>query len=111
MAITKKILSRLLSIFVLIQFVRPARNQSNVIEPDDISSDYPAPDNIKAMIKTSCYDCHSNNTNYPWYSQIQPLAWRLNHHIEEGKDELNFSDFAAFNTRYKSHKLDEIMEF
>jgi len=107
---TKKILLGLLSLFILIQFFRPSRNLSAAPEPDDIFSHYPASESIKAMIKTSCYDCHSNNTRYPWYAGIQPLAWWLDHHIEEGKGELNFSDFAAFNTRYKSHKLDVIME-
>ncbi|MBC7757676.1 MAG: heme-binding domain-containing protein [Phormidesmis sp. FL-bin-119] len=106
----KKILLGLLSLFILIQFFRPSRNLSTAPEPDDIFSHYPASENIKAMIKTSCYDCHSNDTRYPWYAGIQPLAWWLDHHIEEGKGELNFSDFAAFNIRYKSHKLDEIME-
>ena len=107
---TKKILLGLLSLFILIQFFRPSRNLLTAPEPDDIFSHYPASESIKAMIKTSCYDCHSNNTRYPWYAGIQPLAWWLDHHIEEGKGELNFSDFAAFNTRYKSHKLDVIME-
>ena len=107
---TKKILLGLLSLFILIQFFRPSRNLLTAPEPDDIFSHYPASESIKAMIKTSCYDCHSNNTRYPWYAGIQPLAWWIDHHIEEGKGELNFSDFAAFNTRYKSHKLDEIME-
>ncbi len=95
---------------ILIQFIEPVRNESSASQPDDIFSRYAASDTIRAMINTSCYDCHSNNSEYPWYAEIQPLAWWLNYHIKEGKDELNFSDFAAFNTRFKSHKLDEIME-
>lgn len=95
---------------ILIQFIEPVRNESSAPQPYDIFSRYPASDTIRAMINASCYDCHSNNSKYPWYAEIQPLAWWLNYHIKEGKDELNFSDFAAFNTRFKSHKLDEIME-
>lgn len=95
---------------ILIQFIEPVRNESSASQPDDIFSRYAASDTIRAMINTSCYDCHSNNSEYPWYAEIQPLAWWLNYHIKEGKDELNFSDFAAFNRRFKSHKLDEIME-
>src|SRR6476660_3766219 len=106
----KKILLGLLVILVLIQFIRPVKNQSSAATPDDIFNHYQAPDSIKAMIRTSCYDCHSDNTNYPWYSEIQPVAWWLDHHVEEGKNELNFSDFEAFNTRFKSHKLDEVMD-
>lgn len=107
---TRKILAGLLLVFILIQFIRPAKNVSSAATPDDIFNHYPAPDSIKMLIKTSCYDCHSNNTVYPWYSEIQPFAWWLNHHVEEGKNELNFSDFAAFNTRFKSHKMDEVMD-
>ena len=106
----RKILLGSVFIFVFIQFFRPIRNESKGINPDDIFNHYPATENVKAMIRTSCYDCHSNNTSYPWYADFQPFAWWLNHHIEEGKDELNFSDFAAFNTHFKSRKLDEIME-
>ncbi|MES3017644.1 MAG: heme-binding domain-containing protein [Bacteroidota bacterium] len=106
----KKILIGLLVIFILIQFIRPEKNISTAATPDDIFNHYPASDSIKAMIKTSCYDCHSNNTKYPWYAEVQPVTWWLDHHIEEGKGELNFSEFAAFNARFKSHKLDEVME-
>jgi hypothetical protein len=106
----KKILIGLLVFLILIQFIRPAKNVSTAATPDDIFNHYRASDSIKMLIKTSCYDCHSNNTRYPWYAEIQPLAWWLNHHVEEGKNELNFSDFAAFNTRFKSHKLDEVMD-
>ncbi|MES2875095.1 MAG: heme-binding domain-containing protein [Bacteroidota bacterium] len=107
---TNKILLGMLLALILIQFIEPVRNESSASQPDDIFSRYAASDTIRAMINTSCYDCHSNNSEYPWYAEIQPLAWWLNYHIKEGKDELNFSDFAAFNTRFKSHKLDEIME-
>ncbi len=106
----KKILLGLLCIFIIIQLFRPSKNQSTAATPDDIFNHYAAPDSIRSLILTSCYDCHSNNTRYPWYAEIQPLAWWLDHHIEEGKGELNFSDFEAFNTRFKSHKLDEVME-
>ncbi len=106
----KKILLSLLAVFVLIQFIRPTKNQGAGNSADDIFNHYKSPDSIVRLVKTSCYDCHSNNTNYPWYAEIQPLAWWLDHHVEEGKNELNFSDFAAFNLRFKSHKLDEVMD-
>lgn len=106
----KKVLIGFLVLLILIQFIRPEKNQSTAATPDDIFNHYQAPDSVKSMIITSCYDCHSNNTKYPWYAEIQPLSWWLDHHIEEGKNELNFSDFAAFNARFKSHKLDEVIE-
>lgn len=62
------------------------------------------------MIHTSCYDCHSNNTTYPWYSEIQPVAWWLADHVKEGKSELNFSEFATYTAKKGDHKLDEFIK-
>ena len=107
---TKKILLGLLSLFILIQFFRPSRNLSTAPEPDEIFSHYPASESIKAMIKTSCYDCHSNNSRYPWYTYIQPIAWITAHHIEEGKRELNFSEFGTYSLKKSNHKLEEVEE-
>ena len=106
----KKILLGILAIFVLIQFIRPTKNESTAATPDDIFNHYPASDSIKSLVKTTCYNCHSNNSVYPWYAEIQPIAWWLDHHIREGKGEINFSDFAAFDQKFKSHKMDEVME-
>jgi len=94
--------------FIVIQFIRPAKNKSEGISNNDITKAYPVPENVQAILKTSCYDCHSNNTVYPWYSQIQPVAWWLNNHIEEGKRELNFSEFASYRIGRQYRKLDEV---
>ncbi|HNH22632.1 MAG TPA: heme-binding domain-containing protein, partial [Ferruginibacter sp.] len=59
---------------------------------------------------TSCNDCHSNNTVYPWYAEVQPVAWWLNEHIEDGKKDLNFSEFASYRPRRQYKKLEEINE-
>ncbi len=108
----KKIFKRtfqiLLLIFIIIQFIRPAKNKSDEISSNDISKIYPVPENVQAILKTSCYDCHSNNTVYPWYANIQPVAWWLNDHIQEGKKELNFSEFASYRIGRQYRKLDEI---
>jgi hypothetical protein len=108
----KKIFKRtfqiLLLAFIIIQFIRPAKNKSEGISSNDISKIYPVPENVQAILKTSCYDCHSNNTVYPWYAKIQPVAWWLNDHIVEGKRELNFSEFASYRIGKQFRKLDEI---
>ena len=62
------------------------------------------------ILKKSCYDCHSNNTNYPWYSYIQPIRLMMDHHVEEGKEELNFSEFGNYSERRKRNKLRSITE-
>jgi len=108
----KKILKRtfqiLLLIFIIIQFIRPAKNKSGVISGNDISKIYTVPENVQVILKSSCYDCHSHNTVYPWYANIQPVAWWLNDHVQEGKKELNFSEFAAYRIGRQYKKLDEI---
>src|SRR6187549_3258293 len=77
----KKILKRtfqiLLLVFIIIQFIRPAKNKAEGISKNDISTRYAVPANVQAILKTSCYDCHSNNTVYPWYAKIQPVTWWL----------------------------------
>ena len=102
------ILIILLVILVLIQFVRPAKNKSTVISENDITRKFTVPDDVKKILVASCYDCHSNNTIYPWYSEVQPVAWWLNDHITEGKKELNFSEFAGYAIRRQYKKLEEI---
>jgi len=108
----KKILKRtfqlLLVTLIVIQFIRPGKNNTPGISKNDISTVYPMPDSVHTILKTSCYDCHSNNTSYPWYSRIQPVTWWLNDHIQEGKKELNFSEFATYRIGRQYRKLDEV---
>jgi hypothetical protein len=108
--IFKRIFQILLLTFIVIQFFRPEKNKAEGISNNDISKIYPVPENVQAILKTSCYDCHSNNTVYPWYAQIQPAAWWLADHIKEGKKELNFSEFAGYRIRRQYKKLEEINE-
>ncbi len=97
----------LLVVLVIIQFFRPARNESNETT-FDISTKYPVPDTVKAILKASCYDCHSNHTEYPWYANVQPVAWWLANHVNEGKGELNFNTFAKYRIGRQYNKLDKI---
>jgi hypothetical protein len=110
----KKILKRtfqiLLVAFIVIQFFHPAKNQAEGISNNDITKLYAVPADVQTILKTSCYDCHSNNTVYPWYAKIQPVAWWLNDHIEEGKKEINFSEFASYRIGKQYRKLNEVNE-
>ena len=108
MKIAKIIALVLLVVFVAIQFVPTSRNQSDVIPPTDFMSTYSVPKQIEVIFKTSCYDCHSNNTNYPWYNKIQPMSWILENHIKKGKEELDFSDFGSYSVRRQKSKLKSI---
>ena len=104
----KRFLLLLLLVFIGIQFFRPEKNISEGISANDITVKYAVPDDVKAILKTSCYDCHSNSTNYPWYNNIQPVAWWLKDHIDEGKRELNFSEFASYRIGRQYRKLEGI---
>ena len=106
--IFKRILMALLIIFIAIQFIRPAKNRSEGISANDISTKYPVPDSVQAILKVACYDCHSNNTRYPWYAEIQPVAWWLNNHIKDGKRGLNFSEFTSYRIKKQFHRLDDL---
>ncbi|WP_246474801.1 heme-binding domain-containing protein [Pedobacter roseus] len=87
------------------QILQPARNKSVQVMPQDISTLVPVPDDVQGILKKSCYDCHSNNTEYPWYAYVQPLHWYLNSHIRSGKEELNFNEFAGYTLRRRQNKL------
>jgi Haem-binding domain len=106
----KRFFLLLLLVFVIIQFFRPAKNIAEGISANDITKKYVVPTDVQAILKTSCYDCHSNNTNYPWYNNIQPVAWWLKNHIDEGKRELDFSEFATYRIGRQYKKLEEINE-
>lgn len=100
----------LLVVFLLIQFYPRARKNNNPSMSNDISAVHFIPANVKSLLKSSCYDCHSNYTNYPWYYNLQPVAWWLDDHIKEAKKELNFSEFAQYNIARQYRKLEEINE-
>jgi len=106
----KRILVVLLIVLILIQFFQPARNISASQSPANISTIYPVSANVGTVLKKACYDCHSNNTRYPWYANVQPVAWWLNDHIKEGKRGLNFSEFASYRIGKQYRKLDEVID-
>ena len=104
--VLKTVLIVLIIAFIVIQFIRPPKNSGEEIAANQITAIHQVPDDVQQVLKVSCNDCHSNTTQYPWYSKIQPAAWILNDHIVEGKSELNFSVFATYPAyrRYKKFK-------
>ncbi|MEJ7738301.1 MAG: heme-binding domain-containing protein [Chitinophagaceae bacterium] len=103
-----KILLVLLPGVIAIQFIKPARNISGQVSEADITKRFNVPANVEGILNTSCSDCHSNNTRYPWYANIQPMGWLLANHIKEGKAELNFSEFGNYSGRRQLSKLKAI---
>ena len=103
------IILAILTVAVGIQFIQPLENQSDRMERSlDITRQFPVPSKVKAILENSCYDCHSNNTKYPWYAKIQPGAWWLASHIRKGKADLNFNEFGRYSTRQQRSKLKSI---
>jgi len=105
----KKISLVLLVLLIGIQFIPMEKNEASTSE-FDISKSYFIPDNVATIMKGACNDCHSNTTTYPWYGTIQPIGFWLNHHVEEGKGHLNFSEFTKIPLRVQNHKFEEIVE-
>ncbi len=93
-----------------IQFIRPARNDGSISGAHDITHTVPVPDTVLAILKTSCYDCHSNRTVYPWYTNINPVGFWLKGHIDDGKRSINFSDLSGFTKKKLDHRLGDITE-
>ncbi len=108
MKIVKKILLVILVALIAIQFIQPARNQGGQVLVTDIAMAYKVPDTVQTILKLACYDCHSNNTKYPWYTYVQPVGWVLANHIRDGKEELNFSEFGSYSNRRQQSKLKSI---
>jgi hypothetical protein len=96
--------------FIGIQFIRPNFTNPTITQSETLQASMQVPEDVQTILKTSCMDCHSNETVYPWYSRIQPSAWFLANHIEEGRSELNFSVFNTYEPRRKRKKLKEICE-
>jgi hypothetical protein len=106
----RKILVGAISVLTIIQFIRPARNESASVSPNDITLAYPVPEQVQTILKTSCYNCHSNNTTYPWYANVQPVGWWMQKHVNDAKKELNFSEFGTYPEKRAKHKFDEMVD-
>ena len=97
------------AIVLVIQVIPVERNVSTVPPGHSFEKTEKVPANVAAILKVSCYDCHSNNTRYPWYSVLQPGAWFMARHIKKGKEELNFDEFNNYSKRRKKAKIKSII--
>lgn len=107
----RKIMMGFILVLAGLQFIpKKLDNKGDLKNPKAIDSVYQVPENVMSILKNSCYDCHSNATHYPWYASVQPLSMWINHHVNEGKRELNFSTFGNYRIAIQYHKLHEIIE-
>jgi len=99
-----------LVVLIGIQFISIDKNNPPIDESlDFFSTESFSPEGVE-LIKNACYDCHSNESKYPWYSNIAPVSFVLEDHIKEGREELNFSEYQSYSAKKKNHKLEEISE-
>ena len=94
----------------VIQFFPPKRNLRSTGGPNDVATRFGVPADVQPLLAGACYDCHSNRTRYPWYARVQPVGWWLNHHVHQGRRELNFSEFGAYPAKRAARKLDAIVD-
>jgi hypothetical protein len=104
------ILAVLVAAFIVIQFWRIDTTPIPIVQAETIQAGVTVPPDVDMVLTRSCGDCHTNGTVYPWYSQMQPVAWWLSDHIAEGRGELNFSKFNTYPARKKKKKLEEICD-
>lgn len=105
----RKILWLLLIVFIVLQAFRPAKNNSGDTSKD-ISLSYSVPDSVAKIFDKACNDCHSNNTRYPLYAEVQPLGWWLNDHVKDGKKHFNLNEFSGYRIARQYKKLEECIE-
>lgn len=108
---TKYILFGVIGILVILQFFQIDKTNPASDPVKDFMNVHNPPAEVATMLKTACYDCHSYQTKYPWYTYTQPLGWWVKDHIDEGRDELNFSEWTEYNPRRADHKLEEAVEY
>jgi hypothetical protein len=100
----------LLLVLVAIQFFHPTKNIHEGDQPNAISKKFQVSTDVKIILDKACMDCHSNNTRYPWYNNIQPVAWWLNDHIIDGKKELNFDEYINKRPRFQYRRMEQTID-
>lgn len=110
MKIIKKILVLLLIVFVIAQFFGPDKNEGDLALVDAFLTETNPPENIKALLKESCFDCHTSATRYPWYSNITPVNYWMADHVKHGKKHFDMSNWEGNSVKKKDHKFEELIE-
>jgi len=106
----KKAAVGILFLFILIQIFSIDKTNPKVDSNLNLYDVVEIPDDVQNLLKASCNDCHSNETKYPWYTNIEPVSWWIKGHINGGREHLNFSEWESYNPSRKSHKITECIE-
>ncbi len=93
---------------ISIQFIRPDRSAGPTRSDTNIAAAFPVDAEVDGLLDRACYDCHSNGTRYPWYSEVQPVGWWLQGHIDDARQHLNFDEFTTYDLPRQYNKFQEI---
>ncbi|MBT8273677.1 MAG: heme-binding domain-containing protein [Bacteroidia bacterium] len=110
MKILKKIGLFLLVVIVIAQFFGPDKNDGEIASVTTFFEETAPPEQVKLVLKESCFDCHSSHTRYPWYNNITPVNYWLADHIKHGKGHFDASKWSEYSAKKKDHKLEELIE-
>jgi len=103
----KYILIFFVALFLGIQLFTTEKNIGELNPKGSFENEIETPADISKMLNNACYDCHSNNTKYPWYASIAPMSWYISGHVEDGKATLNFSEWSSYSKEEKQKKIDK----
>jgi hypothetical protein len=106
----KKLAFAVILVLLVAQFFGPPKNDGDIASVEPFLADTNPPEDVKAILKSSCFDCHSDHTRYPWYNTITPVNYWLNDHIKDGKKHFNVSQWDEYSDKKKDHKLEELAE-
>ena len=106
----KKILLWIVGVFIVMQLVPVDRTNKPVDKKQNFVDVLQSPKQVQEILKNACYDCHSNEVKYPKYAYVAPISWSLKHHINEGRERVNFSEWTSYNAEQKDHILDDVIE-
>lgn len=110
MKILKKLILILLVVALVAQFFQPEKNTGEYTSLTTFLSETKPSNEVEQILKVACFDCHSNTTRYPWYSNITPVNYWMADHVDHGKKELNFSEWQTYSLKRKEHKMEEVWE-
>ncbi|MEQ8907739.1 MAG: heme-binding domain-containing protein [Vicingaceae bacterium] len=105
-----KVALLIILVFAILQLFRGENRPYQDPTENDLFAVEKAPEGIELYMKNNCYDCHSNQVNHPWYSEIAPVSWWVQDHVEEGSEHLNFSEWGKYSAKKKAHKMEEAVE-
>ena len=106
----KRILLIVLTIGVVAQFFQPDRSVPPIVPANDMLAMTQAPNEIRTLVQGACYDCHSDNSTYPWYASVIPLNFWLQDHINEGREKMNFSRWNEPSSQEEAYECAEVVQ-